>query len=407
MNAWHKWAQLDLTAMIRRDRDHPSIVLWSVGNEIPEQTKEDGADVLRTLTEICHREDPTRPVTSGCDNIVADGGATTLAFLEQLDIVGYNYVDRWHERRELYYSIDRHDHPNWKKIGTESISNGDIRGAYSLGNDSSAVHADYTFRMINAEQLWKFVRTRDYVIGDFMWTGIDYLGEAFLPQKSASFGVLDLCGFPKDGYYFYQSQWTEKPVIRLFPHWNWAGREEQVIPVLCYTNCDAVELFFQPEVPLQGFRSLSGILVSRTDQPSARKMADRSAENGKSYGEKRVEFPRQGNSGAWNRYDKPLVNPTTDDLHLQWDVPYAPGVLRAVGKKAGKTVCVQEMRTAGKPVTLELSVDRDTVKADARDVAHVEVRVLDMDGNVVPTADNLITFTIAKQNQTDCNSGWA
>jgi beta-galactosidase len=354
------WAQHDLEAMIRRDRNHPSIVLWSVGNEIPEQTKDNGVEIVRSLMEICHREDPTRPVTSACDNIAADGGATTLAFLKELDIVGYNYVDRWHERRELYYSIDRHDHPDWKMIGTESISNGGLRGEYSMGKDSSAVYADYNFRMINSAQLWKFVGAHEYVIGDFMWTGIDYLGEAFWPYKNASSGVLDLCGFPKDGYYFYQSQWTEKPMIHLFPHWNWAAREGQVIPVLCYTNCDAVELFL----------------------------------NGKSLGEKRIEFPRQGNSGAWNRYDKPLVNPTTADLHIQWDVSYALGVLRAVGKKAGKIACVQEMRTAGKPAAIKLSVDRDTVSADARDVAHVEVRILDVDGNIVPTADNLITFII-------------
>ncbi len=314
-----QWCQKDLTAMIRRDRNHPSIVLWSAGNEIPEQKTQDGADILRTLVETYHREDPTRPVTLACDNIAADGGATTLAFLQGLDIVGYNYVDRWHERRELSYSLDHHAHPEWKMIGTESVSNsGGIRGEYSLGNDSSVVHANYTFGMIDAEQLWKYVATRDYVIGDFMWTGIDYLGEAFWPRKSDSFGVLDLCGFPKDGYYFYQSQWTEKPMVHLFPHWNWPGREGQAIPVLCYTNCSAVELFL----------------------------------NGKSFGEKRIEFPRQGNSGSWNGYDKPRVFPTTSDLHLEWDVPYEPGFLKVIGKKDGKVVCSEEIRTAGTPAAL-------------------------------------------------------
>ena len=383
-----EWAERDLTAMIHRDRNHPSIVMWSVGNEIPEQKDEKGDEMLKPLIDICHREDPTRPVTSGLDNIAADGGSTTLEFMEMLDIVGYNYVDRWHERRELFYSIDRHEHPDWKMIGTESISNsGGIRGEYSFGDDTSSVRPDinfwmsetslkndsnsflpsYNFWMIEAEQIWKFVRTRDYVIGDFMWTGIDYLGESIWPNKHASFGVLDLCGFPKDGFYFYQSQWTEKPMIHIFPHWNlpvrqagWKGREGQVIPVLCYTNCDAVELFL----------------------------------NGKSFGEKRIEFPRQGTSGGWNKYEKPRVFPTTADLHLQWDVPYEPGILKAVGKRDGKVVCIEEIKTAGAPAAIRLNLDTDSLIANAQDVAHIEVLVVDSDGNVVPTANNLVIFSI-------------
>lgn len=377
-----EWAEIDLRAMIHRDRNHPSIVMWSVGNEIPEQKDEKGDELLKTLIDICHREDPTRPVTSGLDNIAADGGAATLDFMNMLDIVGYNYVDRWHERRELYYSIDRHEHPNWKMIGTESISNsGGIRGEYSFGENTSSIHPDinfwmnernplrnesnsfmpsYNFWMIGAEQLWKFVRTHDYVIGDFMWTGIDYLGESVWPNKHTSFGVLDLCGFPKDGFYFYQSQWTEEPMVHIFPHWNWQGKESQVMPVLCYTNCDAVELFL----------------------------------NGKSFGEKRLEFPRQGTSGGWNKYENPQVFPTTADLHLQWDVPYEPGILKTVGKKDGKIVYTKEIKTTGKPAALQLNIDMDSLTANSQDVAHIEVRVVDADGNIVPTANNLVKFFI-------------
>jgi beta-galactosidase len=356
-----EWWERDLVSMLRRDRNHPSIVLWSVGNEIPEQKTEKGIALLDALISVCRREDPTRPVTSGCDNIVADGGATTLEFLKRLDIVGYNYVDRWHRRRELFYSLDRHDHSDWKMIGTESISNsGGIRGQYTIGTDSLAGNANYNFNMIDAEQLWKFVATRDYVIGDFMWTGVDYLGEADWPEKSASFGVLDLCGFPKDGYYFYQSQWTIKPMIHLFPHWNWKGREGQIIPVLCYTNCDAVELFL----------------------------------NGKSFGEKRLEFPRQGNSGGWNKYDKPQINATTADLHLSWDVPYEPGTLKAVGKKDGKIVLIEEIHTTGEPAALQLEVDQNTLSANGEEAANISVKVIDTKGRVVPTADNLIRFSI-------------
>ncbi len=313
---FNDWWKKDLTSMLERDRNHPSIVLWSVGNEVPDQKTDEGVNTLHKLIDVCHQVDPTRPVTQACDNIAADGGATKLGFLNGLDIVGYNYVDRWHERRELYYSIDRHDHPNWKMIGTESESNsGGIRGDYSLDKDSSSINPNYNFRMIDVEQLWKFVNVHDYVIGDFMWTGIDYLGESFWPYKNWPFGVLDLCGFKKDGYYFYQSQWTKKPMLHLFPHWNWEGREGQIIPVLCYTNCNEVELFL----------------------------------NGKSYGEKRIEFPRQGHSGAWNKYANPVVNPTTADLHLEWDIPYEPGTLKAVGKIDGKIVCTEELRTTGEP----------------------------------------------------------
>ena len=143
--------------------------------------------------------------------------------------------------------------------------------------------------MIRAEQLWKFIKVHDYVIGDFGWTGIDYLGESRWPGKQSSSGMLDTCGFPKDNYYFYQSQWTTNLMLHLFPHWNWPGHEGEVIPVVCYTSCDTVELFL----------------------------------NGKSFGVKSLEFPRQGTSGGWNSYARPQ-QPTgvTADLHLTWDVPW-------------------------------------------------------------------------------------
>jgi beta-galactosidase len=214
--------------------------------------------------------------------------------------------------------------------------------------------------MIRAEQLWKAVFMNPYVIGDFMWTGIDYLGESRWPSKNSSSGIIDLCGFPKDGYYFYQSQWTGKPVLHVFPHWNWEGWEGRVIPVMAYTNCDAVELFV----------------------------------NGKSYGEKRMEFPRQGNSGGWNSYAFPQVLATTADLHLSWDVPYAPGTLKAVGKKNGKIVCTEVIETAGKPAAMRLTVDNKQITADNQDVAHIKIEIIDAKGNIVPTADNLIQYKI-------------
>lgn len=355
-----EWAEKDVISMIRRDRNHPSIVLWSAGNEIPEQSALNGPEMLQKLIGIFHNEDTTRPVTVACDNIASDNNTARVEFLNLLDIVGYNYVDRWHERRELFYSIDRQAHPDWKMIGTESASNGSVRGDYNLGRDTGVINPNYNFRMIRAEQLWKFVSVNPYVIGDFMWTGIDYLGESRWPSKNSSSGVIDLCGFPKDGYFFYQSQWTKNPMIHLFPHWNWEGREGQVIPVIAYTNCDAVELFV----------------------------------NGKSFGEKRMEFPRQGNSGSWNGYAFTQILPTTADLHLSWDVPYEPGTLKAIGKKNGKVVYTEVIETTGKPASIKLIVDNKQIRADNQDVAHVRIEIIDARGNIVPTADNLIQYKI-------------
>ena len=360
-NYFDQWAEKDVISFILRDRNHPSVIMWSAGNEIREQPVVGGERVLQGLMDIFHREDPTRPVTVGCDNIAADGGAARAEFLNMLDIVGYNYVDRWHERRELFYSIDRNDHPQWKMVGTESVSNGGLRGSYSFGKDTSRITPNYNTRMVRAEQLWKFVEVNPYVIGDFMWTGIDYLGEAFWPTKNASSGVIDICGFPKDGYYFYKSQWTEEPMLHIFPHWNLNVKEGQVIPVLAYTNCDAVELFV----------------------------------NGKSYGEKRLEFPRQGTSGGWNTYASPQINPTTADLHLSWDVPYQPGTVKAIGKKAGKTVCSEIIETTGPPAAIRLTCNTANLKADNQDVAHVKIEIIDEKGRMVPTADNLISLKIS------------
>jgi beta-galactosidase len=356
------WAVMDLKSMIHRDRNHPSVVIWSVGNEIPEQVTPDGVEILKKLVDIVHQEDPTRPVTSGCDNIAAHIPATQ-AFLELLDVVGYNYAGRWEDRREKYYSIDHHQFPQWKMIGTENISIPGIRGEYSLEKGQGWWGA-YPTSSITAEQLWRFTRIHDYVAGDFMWTGIDYLGETSWPHKSASFGVLDTCGFPKDGYYFYQSQWTVKSMVYLFPHWNWEGQEGRVIPVLCFTNCDEVELFL----------------------------------NGKSFGVKSYVFPARGLdvTKSWGEQDfRGMRHPTTGDLHLSWDVPYEPGTLRAVGKKDGEVVCVHEVVTAGAAAQLELTADREVITADGRDVVHLTVQVLDAAGQRVPKADNLVSFDIA------------
>jgi beta-galactosidase len=359
-----EWSERDVISFIRRDRNHPSVILWSAGNEVGDQASPEGAETLRKLIGIFHREDPTRLVTVGCDLIVAEPAAARQEFLDLLDVVGYNYVDRWRERAEKYYSIDRHGFPQTRVIGTESPSLGSIRGDYHELFPLEPGEAGHWWRRnrgINVEQLWKFVRIYDYVAGDYMWTGIDYLGEAPWPFKSAPAGVLDTCGFKKDGYYFYQSQWTEVPMVHLYPHWNWDGKEGEFIPVLCYTNCDTVELFL----------------------------------NGKSLGVQGYWFPRAGMEERYGIFPvRNQVPRTTADLHLTWTVPYQPGTLKAVGMKAGKMVAIEEVTTTGAPTTVSLSVDREEITADCQDVAHLIVSILDSQGALVPIAHNEVSFEI-------------
>ena len=215
--------------MVQRDRNHPSVVIWSVGNEVYDQTDKIGGQVARELIGICHANDPTRLVTSGNDRIADYYGPPTPEFLAAFenDIVGYNYPDRWGPRRELYYAIDKHDFPNRRVIGTETSGYRGDRGAYDLGNDPTKVtNPSYiTDRMLDVAHRWKYTLLYDYVIGDFMWTGIDYYGETGWPNRGHSSGYLDLCGFKKDGFYFFKSIWTQEPTIHLFPHWNWPGVE--------------------------------------------------------------------------------------------------------------------------------------------------------------------------------------
>ncbi len=360
-----QWWKTDATTMIRRDRNHPCIVIWSTGNEIPDQDAADGTQTVTKLVGLFHEEDPTRPVTAACDHIASEPKAAPPEFLAQLDLVGYNYVDRWRDRREKFYSIDRHLYPDRKFIGTESSAFGGVRADYdwliSDGAKSGFFGRMLKNVLIDVEQQWKFVRTYDYVAGDFMWTGFDYLGEARWPSKSASSGVIDTCGFKKDGFYFYQSQWTSEPVLHLFPHWNWKGREGQIIPVMCFTNCQTVELFL----------------------------------NGKSFGVKGYAFPRLGMEKRYGNYPPAAMVPrTTADLHLSWDVPYEPGALKAVGMKNGQVVSTVEVFTTGGPVLVKLSPDRAQIVADRRDVAHVVTELVDDAGRTVPNADNEIAFTI-------------
>ena len=369
-----EWYERDVVSLVRRDRNHPSIVIWNAGNEIGEQRAANGPDIIGKLVAVFHREDPTRPVTAAMDNIFNQDGEAPDAFTQKLDVVGYNYVDRWGKRRETQYTDDREHYRDRKFIGTEESGVAVTRGEYKFGsllndNDSDDVlvlgdgpiGALYVASSIRASSLWRFDATHDYVIGEFIWTGFDYLGESKWPRKLTSFGALDTCGFKKDSFYFYQSIWTTEPMIHLLPHWNWDDRVGSVVPVVAYSNCAAVELFL----------------------------------NGKSLGVKSREFPSEGVSGAWNHYDQPKIQATTADMQFVWDVVYAPGELKAVGyDRNGIVVSQESVHTAGKAAKLEISVDRKTIAAGKRDVAFVTVRALDASGVFVPLADNQVVFDL-------------
>jgi len=361
-----EWSERDVTAMIERDRNHPSIVIWSAGNEIPDQSDPQGPARLRQLKDIIHRSDNTRPITAGCDQIAAEPKVALPEFLEELDVVGYNYVDRWRDRREKYYSIDRHAYPNRRFIGTESSALYGGRGVYAVDQSNELFFERASNTQIEIEQQQKFIQTYDYVSGDFIWTGIDYLGEARWPNKLAATAPLDTCGFKKDSFYFYQSLWTSKPVLHLSPHWNWAGKEGAIITVTCFTNCDTVELFL----------------------------------NGRSFGVKGFAFPRPGMVETYGHYPpRAKTLQTTADLHLSWDVPYAPGTLKARGTKNGEVIQTIEISTTGAASKLELTVDREHIRTSPDDVAHVTVRVMDSENRMVPTADPQINFTLSGQGR--------
>jgi beta-galactosidase len=357
-----EWHTRDLQAMLLRDRNHPSVVMWSIGNEIPDQSTKEGPALARELIALCHSLDPTRLVTTGNDNIAAGKNTATEEFLDAFakDIIGYNYPDRFRERRELLYAVDKARHPERLVVGTETGGVGGSRGVLVRPQRPGAAPRRATSlaaQLIDVEQRWKFTLLNDYVIGDFMWTGIDYYGETGWPSRGASSGYLDLCGFKKDGYYFFKSIWMDEPLVHLTSNWNKEGQEGQVVPVIVFTNCNEVELFV----------------------------------NGKSYGVKTFEFPRKGNTDDWITYAPGKVYTSTADLHLAWDVVYEPGEIKVVARRDGKEYTDRQV-TTGAPAKIRLSVDRNAIKAHPSDVAHVTVEVLDKDNNLVPYADNLIKF---------------
>ena len=295
-DACHEW---DLKTMLYRDRNHPGIVLWSIGNEIPEEVVVGGEELAVELSGYCHTIDPTRKVTLAHDQIAAEPYSARDAFMDKIDVVGYNYVGRWRERAELLYDTDREEHLDRCVIGTENPSAGYIRSDYNFEVDPGSFwNKPYYTAAVTVGKLLRYTMVHDFVAGDYMWTGIDYLGEANWPQRSAGCGCLDTCGFEKDAFYFYKSVWNQNEKFAyLCPHWNLKLEKGTVLPVICYTNCEDAELFV----------------------------------NGRSFGVKSKGFPCYGMTERYGHFDRYRRPANTDDLFLSWDVPFEPGKIEVVG----------------------------------------------------------------------------
>ena len=366
------WSERDVRDMAQRDRNHPSIILWSIGNEIPDQQEPRGALVARRLTSFFHEEDPTRPTTANFNQWQM---AIKNKLADEVDIPGFDY---WPE----HYGPILREHPNWIIVASETDSCVSSRGVYHLPIEKYQNHPSLQLTSYDIigpswascpDVEFAYQEQFPQVLGQFVWTGFDYLGEPTpffwsedgfdlkapdWPARSSYFGMVDLAGFPKDRYYLYRSEWTDKPMVHLLPHWNWAGKEGQAIPVMVYSNAEEVELFL----------------------------------NGQSLGRKA-------------RYSDHWEMPVSKDVipsgkfvtkyRRIWQVPYQPGSLKAIAYNHGKQVAVDEVRTAGQPARLRLIPDRASIAGNGDDLSFVTVRVEDKDGNLCPLADNLIHFDMS------------
>ena len=351
----------DIEAMLYRDRNHPSIIMWSIGNEVPEQSMSGGQLLAKKLQDICHAIDPSRLCTHANDQICSEPNPATQEFLDALDVVGYNYTGRWRTRAETLYDDDKRANPDWLILGTENLSAAGRRGDYRLEMPETYWRRPYFSAPVNAQKLLRYTMSHDYVIGDFMWTGVDYLGEAHWPDRSASCGVIDTCGFPKDHYYFYQSIWKrDEPMVYVFPHRNLSFPKGQIIPVLCYTNCEYAELFVA----------------------------------GKSYGKKSTSYPAYGMTKTYGHWDKVPPAANTDDMFLSWDVPVSRDTIDVVGYVDDKEVCRHTVRAAGEPYRINASSDDKELAADGRDITHIEITIEDSEGILSPIADNTVSINV-------------
>ncbi len=357
-NGYHRffneWAEKDMVNMLRQYRNNPCVVMWSIGNEVPTQWSPEGYKVAKFLQDICHREDPTRPVTCGMDqvkSVLANG------FAAMLDIPGLNY--RAHMYDEAYERL-----PQNLILGSETSSTVSSRGVYKfpVERKAGAMYDDHQSSSYDLEYCsWSnipdidFARAEDHdwTIGQFVWTGFDYLGEPSpydtnaWPNHSSMFGIIDLASIPKDRYYLYRSVWNkEAETLHILPHWNWEGREGEKTPVFVYTNYPSAELFI----------------------------------NGKSYGRQ----TKRKDGTVENRY------------RLMWyDAVYQPGEVKVVAyDEQGNPAAEKIVRTAGKPHHIELVTDRTSLQADGKDLAYVTLRIVDKDGNLCPNDGRLVSFKV-------------
>ena len=348
-----EYAEKDIVNLVRATRNHPSIVMWSSGNEVPDQWGSEGVKRSKWLQDIFHREDPTRPVTVGMDQVKA---VMASGFGAIMDVPGLNYrVHLYEEANERF--------PQGFLLGSETASTVSSRGIYKFPVEEGVMkqYDDFQSSSYDLEYCsWSNLPEDDFilqddkpwVIGEFVWTGFDYLGEPTpydekWPSRSSYFGMIDLAGIPKDRFYLYKSRWnTKEKTLHILPHWNWKGREGQKTPVFVYTNYDSAELFV----------------------------------NGKSMG-----IQKKITSG----------NPQ-ERYRLMWmDVLYEPGTLKVVAfDENGKATAEKEIKTAGKPYKIILNADRTSIKADGEDISFVTVSVVDKNGIPCPTATDQLNFEV-------------
>lgn len=371
-NGYHKyfdeWAEKDLVNLVRHFRNSPSVVMWCIGNEVPDQWNGDrGPKLTRWLQDICHREDPTRPVTLGMD---APDAVVNNNMAAVLDVPGFNY--RPHKYQENYKKL-----PQELILGSETASTVSSRGVYKFPVERRSMqkYDDHQASSYDVEHCgWSnlpeddFIQHEDlpYCMGEFVWTGFDYLGEPTpyytdWPSHSSLFGIIDLAGLPKDRYYLYRSHWNkEAETLYILPHWTWKGREGEVTPVFVYTNYPTTELFINGKSQGKRTKDLSVTVFNSADSVSM------------------AQLKRQ------QRY------------RLMWmDTKYEPGTLKVVAyDKDGKAVAEKEVHTAGDPYRIVLEADRSEISANGKDLAFVTVKIVDKDGNLCPMADNQLSFKV-------------
>ncbi len=365
---WNEWVEKDLVNLIHQYRNNPSVVMWCIGNEVPDQWKpEQGPKLSRYLQDICHREDPTRPVTQGMD---APDAVVNNNMAATMDVAGFNY--RPHKYIENYSKL-----PQQIILGSETASTLSSRGVYKFPVVRRSMHKyeDHQASSYDVEHCgWSNLPEDDwiqhedlpYCIGEFVWTGFDYLGEptpyySDWPSHSSLFGIIDLAGLPKDRYYLYRSHWNkDEETLHILPHWNWKGREGEITPIFVYTNYPTAELFINGKSQGKRTKDMSVTVYNSADSASAADL-------------KRL-----------TRY------------RLMWmDTKYEAGTVKVVAyNENGEVAAEKEIKTAGKPYKIELIPDRTEITADGKDLSFVTVKVVDKEGNLCPVAANQIKFKV-------------